>query len=534
MSGGGKCTACFTPTISLSLRRGRATSTRWRCVAAPRQDVAAAKRVVPPSPTFDADGERAYFSGQRTLAEDWNYEITDIEGEIPAGLSGVMYRNGGGNAEIGEDPIRAPSFDGDGLVTAVRFAEDGKVYFRSKYVDTEGRLAEQKAGKMLFRSVVGNKPGGWTANFLDLAVKNTANINCMYFGDRLWALYDGGLPHRLDPHSLETLGIDDLDGFLRRGRAIRTGNTKLDEALGVGDALGAHSKIVGDRLCALWFMNTGSKTEVTLSELDHNLKPLSKQVVDFDGFGLFHDQGVTESYRVLFQSSIRFDALPFLVGTQSLIDSLVFDEKLPSQVHVVPRDGSEPFSIAIPEPGYCFHIAGAYESGDELVLDANMFRGRPSMNFYDGPRDLLNRIRIDLKTKSVVSQTIVAEEFGMDFCCVGTKQLGEPYRYIFSSGSGNANNPNNSYLKVDMDAGYVTDAWFAPKNHFVSEALFVERPGRVEEDDGWLLGMVYDGNSKKSYVTVHDAKNLGQGPVAKLNLRHHVPYNIHGCFVPNM
>lgn len=46
---------------------------------------------------------------------------------------------------------------------------------------------------------------------MDFAVKNIANTNVTYWGDRLLALYERGLPHRL-ANDLTTMGEDDLDG----------------------------------------------------------------------------------------------------------------------------------------------------------------------------------------------------------------------------------------------------------------------------------------------------------------------------------
>jgi all-trans-8'-apo-beta-carotenal 15,15'-oxygenase len=42
----------------------------------------------------------------------------------------------------------------------------------------------------------------------------------IYWGEKLLALWEAAEPHRLDPHSLDTLGLDHLDGVLKAGDAF--------------------------------------------------------------------------------------------------------------------------------------------------------------------------------------------------------------------------------------------------------------------------------------------------------------------------
>jgi len=76
-------------------------------------------------------------------------EIRDliVEGEIPAALSGTLYRNG-------PNPQFAPRgnyhwFDGDGMIHAF-FFRDGKVDYKNRWVRTERFRQERAAGEALF------------------------------------------------------------------------------------------------------------------------------------------------------------------------------------------------------------------------------------------------------------------------------------------------------------------------------------------------------------------------------------------------
>lgn len=79
-----------------------------------------------------------------------------------------------------------------------------------------GYEAELKAKKILYRGTFGTqKEGGFLANFLDLRRKNVANTNVVYWGKRLLALWEGGLPHLMDPITLQTYGTSRLAQVLK-------------------------------------------------------------------------------------------------------------------------------------------------------------------------------------------------------------------------------------------------------------------------------------------------------------------------------
>ena len=136
--------------------------------------------------------------GYLSQPNEYDYWIDDIEGEIPPDLEGTFYRNGPGLLDINGQVLRHP-FDGDGMISAIRFA-NGRAHYRNRFVRTQGYVEEQKAGKILYRGVFGTqKPGGWLANFLDLRIKNIANTQVIYWADRLLALWEAAEPYRLDP-----------------------------------------------------------------------------------------------------------------------------------------------------------------------------------------------------------------------------------------------------------------------------------------------------------------------------------------------
>ena len=169
------------------------------------------------SPAYDRSDWDSSF---RNVSE----ELTDVplvatRGTIPAELNGTLYRNGPGRLERGGHWVHHP-FDGDGMITALRFTAGGAL-LTNRFVRTEGWLAEEKAGTYLYRGVFGTpKPGGPLANAFDLPLKNIANTHVVRLGDQLLALWEASSPHALDPLSLETRGLSLMDGVLKPGEAF--------------------------------------------------------------------------------------------------------------------------------------------------------------------------------------------------------------------------------------------------------------------------------------------------------------------------
>lgn len=137
-------------------------------------------------------------------------------GSVPADLSGTFFRNGFAKFEVGSDLVLHP-FDADGMVSAIQF-DKGQAQFRNRFVRTKGFVEEQRTKKISFRGAFGTaKKGGFLANMFNIKTKNVANTNVVHWAGRLLALWEGGLPHLMEPDSLRTVGEYTFRGTLRKG-----------------------------------------------------------------------------------------------------------------------------------------------------------------------------------------------------------------------------------------------------------------------------------------------------------------------------
>lgn len=469
-------------------------------------------------------------SGYTSLKQEYDYWIENIEGEIPSGLNGTLFKNGPGLLDINGQSIHHP-FDGDGMISRITF-DNKRVHFRNRYVRTPGYIEEQKLGKILYRGVFGTqKTGGWLANCFDLKNKEVANTNVIYWGDKLIALWEASEPYRLDPYTLDTLGKDYLEGELAAGSAF-SAHPRFDPK----------SKLDSGQPCLVNFSvkNNGLSISITVFELDITGKVIRKHTHTFPGFGFIHDFVITPNYCIFFQNPVSFNPIPFILGIAGAGQCVIPQPHKPSRAIIIPRD-PENLEIHTLEmnAGFIFHHANAFEQDDKIVVDSICYEEflpgiKQGENFHQVdfsliPPGKLWRFHLDIGDK-----TVNKEPLG-DFCCefpsINPQNLGRKYRYLYIGATHFpwGNGPLQAFQKVDLETGE-RQTWSAGPRAFTGEPSFVPHPNATSEDDGWVLAIIYDAKHHRSDIVVLDAKDLHEKPLARLHLRHHIPYGLHGTF----
>ena len=467
--------------------------------------------------------------GYDSQPNEYEYEITDVEGNIPPDLIGTLFRNGPGLLDIGGSAIHHP-FDGDGMISAFSF-KDGKVYYRNRFIRTEAYVKEQEAGKILYRGVFGTpKPGGFFNNLFDIKLKNIANTGVIYWGGKLLALWEAAEPHRLNPKTLETIGLEYLDGVLEPG-----------------DAFAAHPWV--DPSCDLdngapclvnFRVDPGLSSKITLFEFAPNGKLLRRHSHSVAGFSFIHDFMITPQYAIFFQNPVSFNPLPFLLGMRGAGECVQFQPDKPTNVILIARDPSnkevKTFSV---ESGFVFHHANAFEQDSKVYVDSITYQTLPqvqpnsdykAVDFEGLDPGQLWRFTLNLEDGSVERQML--ESRCCEFPTHNPDKVGRNYQYLYIGAAPSdtgRNAPLQAILKLDLHTKERQLHSFAPSG-FVSEPIFVPKPNAEKEDAGWVLTLVYDGSKHRSTLAILDGENLAQEPVALLHLKHHVPYGLHGSW----
>lgn len=468
--------------------------------------------------------------GYESLTEELDYWIDDIEGEIPPELEGTLFRNGPGLLDINGQRLHHP-FDGDGMISRITFT-NSCAHFRNRFVQTPGYLEEKKAGKILYRGVFGTqKSGGWLANIFDFKIKHIANTNVIYWGDKLLALWEAAEPYRLNPQSLETLGNEYFHGVLSTSEAF-SAHPRIDPSC---------TQDNGAPCLVNFAIKPGLTTTITIFELNPDGKIIRKKTHSVPGFCFIHDFVITPNYCIFFQNPVNFNPIPFALGISSAGQCIKLLKNKPTQIIVIPRTPeaeAKGVKILETQAGFIFHHVNAFEVENKIIIDSICYESlsevEPESDYRQTDFDAnspgqLWRFHLNLQENKVEPQLI--DSRCCEFPTIHPNHVGRQYRYLYCGAAhvetGNA--PLQAILKLDLESQQRQMWSFAPRG-FVGEPIFVPRPNAQQEDDGWVIALVYDAEYHRSDVVILDAQDFQKGVIAKLHLKHHIPYGLHGSF----
>lgn len=460
--------------------------------------------------------EHPWSGGFRSLAEERDERIEEIDGAVPAWLRGTLFRNGSGRNELGGQWF-AHWFDGDGMISAVRF-DKGGVRFANRYVRTDNYRDETQAGRILHRGFGKMRPGGVLANVFR-SPANISNTSVLMQGGRLLSLWEGGPPFSLDPKTLDTQGIETFGGAVKAFSAHPKVDPRTGEIFNFG-------------------IDYGRKTTLTVYRIDKSGVQRFDPIVLPDPV-MNHDFVLTQHHLVFCLGPILVQSVRMILGLKSFDGALQWDGGRPTRILIVPRDGKAAPRWIETDPFFQFHFANGYEESDgTLVLDLARYPdfatiGEALRSYWksDWPANgmaRLTRLRIDPAGK--VGSRVFDTGGGNEFPCIDPRSIGRTYRYAYI-----ASNPERKIglqqrvTRVDVDTGAVVSHDFAPDG-YVGEPLFVPRAADTAEDDGVVITLVFDATTQRTSIVGLDAADIAARPLFTARLGHHVPYPLHGTF----
>ncbi|MCY1033747.1 carotenoid oxygenase family protein [Corallococcus sp. BB11-1] len=454
----------------------------------------------------------------RTLPRQHGFEPLRVEGQVPEGLRGSLYRVGPWTFEVHGQPYQH-WFDGDGGMLGVRFGPEG-VTGAARLLDTPGMVAE-RAAKAPRYGAYGTPTPLW--HKLRNAQKNSANTSVMAWNGKLYALFEADKPVEVSMDDLSTVGESDLEGVV------------------VG-SFSAHPHRVPSRKTSYNFgIQYGRETTAELYALPDGGKARRMGAVTLPGATMVHDFIATDRYLVFFLAPLRLNIFRMLLRLGSYSDNLRWKPDAGTQVLVVPIDDvAHPVRIPA-EAFYLWHFANAHEQGDTLVVDyvhypdfttnqwlGDLMRGGTELE----ARGRLHRAMVDVKAGTFRTERL--SDVSCEFPRVAPGVVGRAHQTLYLGGHSTQEARRglfDSVMRYDVGTGRMTQAVMG-EGQYPSEPVFVPRPGASAEDDGWVLTQVYDAKADASHVAVLDARRLEDGPVARCHFDHALPPTFHGGFAP--
>jgi carotenoid cleavage dioxygenase len=467
------------------------------------------------------------------IHEEYTLTDLDVAGTIPDHLDGRYLRNGPN--PIGEvDPELYHWFIGDGMVHGIRIRDGKAEWYRNRWV--RGPQAAMALGEP--------SPAGRHFGVSPIG----ANTNVIGHAGKTLALIEGGLSNYELTDELDTVGVCDFDGTLTDGY---TAHPKRDPETSELHAVS-------------YSFQRGNTVQYTVIDADGR----ARRAVDIEvgGSPMMHDFSLTEQHVVFYDLPVTFDArqatemtvprglripvrlmLSALIGRVRIPDPIAarqpgakdsdrrlpysWNPKYPARVGVMPRDGGNAdvrwFDV---EPCWVFHPMNAYDDGDTIVLDVVR---HPKMfdNDHLGPNEgppTLDRWIVDLADGKVRESRF--DDRDQEFPRVDERLVGKRHRYGYAPAIGEAFSGAGDLLKHDFVGGNTQTRSFGAEKA-LGEFVFHPSSDGAAEDDGVLMGYVYDRPTDRSELAILDAQTLQD--VASIKLPHRVPAGFHGNWVPS-
>ncbi|WP_419318298.1 carotenoid oxygenase family protein [Caulobacter sp. ErkDOM-E] len=457
------------------------------------------------------DGEvriNPYLTGNfAPVRSEDDFELV-VEGVLPPGLTGTLYRNGP-NPQFEPRDGNYHWFVGDGMLHAFTLNE-GRVHYRNRWVRTNKWTVEHAAGQALF--------GSWgNPMTTDPSVmggdSGVANTNIVQHAGRLLALEEAHAPFQLSGPALDSIGPYDLGGKVT-----------------------AHPKtcpITGEMVFFAYAddpMPLSNKVSWGVADAGGTL--LKRETFEAPYCSMIHDFAVTREHVVI-------PVLPLTGSLQRAMGGqpvFAWEPEKGGQLAVLRRDQGVASLRWIEAPkGYVFHVMNAFDEGETIIVDVMRYASAPLFPKADGTRGenaaaYLVRWTIDLTSGSVTETQL--DDLAGEFPRFDERLAGLPYRHGWFVGQSlkPGDFRTNIIAHIDLETGRRSE-WSVPVGDAVSEAVFTPVSPTAPEGEGWLTAVVYRGQLNTSELVVLDAMNVAAGPVASASLPRRVPFGFHGNWV---
>lgn len=443
-----------------------------------------------------------------------------VEGEVPAELSGTLYR-------VGPNQRFAPRgdyhlFAGDGMVHAFHI-KGGKVDYVNRWVRTAKWYIEDKEGRSLVNAM---NPFDCDPDYSDFVLtdkEGLANTAAVWHGGRMLVMEEGHRPYEIDPVTLESIGSWDFRGKLH---TAMTAHPKIDPDTGemVFFAYMATGPFAADVM--VHKVNAAG----ILTESIHIPTPYSAMV---------HDFVVTRNYIVV----------PIMPITGSLERAMSggppFAWEPDKGVHlaILPRHGGTAEDIRWVELDVCFvfHFMNGFDQDGVITIDGCQFDHAPLFPDANGEptgrvQAHLHRWTIDLNADRPRGRFEQIDGAESEFPQCDPRRMGKTYRhgwYASCDGALKSSLSGDAFYNVIAHFDHETGGAdrFSAGQAIVSEPIFVPRAG-APEGEGHLLVVVTSFDTRTSSLYIFNALEVAAGPMAKVHLSHRVPAGFHGSWRP--
>ncbi|MDP6053296.1 MAG: carotenoid oxygenase family protein [Candidatus Latescibacteria bacterium] len=453
--------------------------------------------------------------------KEQSYRIESIDGHIPDYVQGNYYLNGPAQFTNGDFRYRN-WLDGDGMVCALRF-ENGQIYFTNRFVRTTKRVAEEEAGKPLYRMFGTAFEGDRLKR--GIGTESPANVSIYKFGDRLLAFGEQSIPFELHPTTLETLDIFTFNGRLNKLSPF-SAHPKIDFETGDLFNFGISFSATNPSLTVYRFNGDGDMVYRKRTSIDYACTT--------------HDFGISQTYCIFYLCPYILDIGVLMAEGGATIDALKWSPERGSQMRLFSRETGEE-QAAIPMGNrYCLHLSNCFEENGLVTVDV-IEHDRTLYDQYQVIPDLFTtasrggpvRYLIDPKKNMIVDRHEIEYYVAPDFPAFDPRRFTKSYDDMWMLGISAAGEEGRKFLDqlvhLEWKDKTVRDVYQAPPKHYLGgEPVFIGNPN--DENEGLIICQQFDAETRHGTFLLFDAFRVAQGPVATLHLQNPIHLGFHAFF----
>lgn len=468
---------------------------------------------------------RGYYAPNRFDAELFDCETT---GTIPAELNGAFYRI---HLDWFYPPkyLDEPSLSADGYISMFRF-RNGIVDYRGRYVRTlrwRNQLAARRQLYGYYRNPYTDDPS--VRDLEHPTWRTTANTTPVVIAGKLYATKEEGPPYRIDPNTLETLGVEDFGGEWKS--QTFTAHPKYDPETGETIAFGYEAT----GLCS---------RDVFLYIFDREGKIRKEHRFQVPYTSMIHDIAITPTHVIFPASSMVTNEERLRAGRPHW----GWDRTVPAWYGIVHRETGETRFFFGPERSLV-HTANAWnESEDRIVVvmpaaDGNtwpFFEDVHGGKFTMHP-NTIRKLTFDLSSKSdQVQEERLFDTIVTSFTRIDDRYMGRKNRYIYVQFADptkpfdaelpqdqGRSQPNSSIARFDLQTGERVDYW-AGRAQVLQEPTFIPRSDNAVEGDGWLVATCHNLAERRGELVIIDAPTMSE--VGRVILPFRSAPQVHGTW----
>ena len=348
------------------------------------------------------------------------------------------------------------------------------------------------------------------------------------FADQCVALYETPLPVRFDQKTLETLGVFDYQDNLPKDSCFESAHPHCGSAESINYIVdyGFESKYIIYRLLK------GSDKREIIAEI-----PVGNP-------SYMHSFALTEHYVILAEYPMVVNPLNFILRNLPFIKNYQWKPERGTQFLVVDKMSGQVIFKGKTEPFFAFHHVNAYEHHGEIILDIitypdasiidelahHSYMDLSTKSLQRGKESAptsLKRFNLSLGTGKITTETIFNE--GLELPRINSTYDGKPYRFAYAA------DVRKPYRLDDVRKIYKVDVqtkevlFWAEEQCYPGEPVFIPSPEASQEDDGFLLVVIINLKSGKSFLLCLNAKDLQEIGRAEVPLQ--ISQGLHGQWI---